>query len=148
MKRLLIALLAIVTLAGCSYQSAVVQVTGPNATTLSQGLRLHDIFDDPTKFEYSYDELDDRAYDSYSITCGGATVDDFNIAMQKAKDAGFVEDSAYEGMTQVFSYVGHKDGYQCYMCLVYGCFEMIIRPDNYQELYEQWEAEQEATENS
>ena len=146
MKKLFVILLVVVTLAGCDAQTVTVPVT-PNAATLSEGLKLYDIFEDPTKFSYAYDELDDKIYDSYSITCGGADLEDFTIAMQKVKDAGFIERSAYEGMTDVFSYAGHKDGYQCYMCLVYGCFEMIIRPDNYQELYDQYYAEQEANEN-
>ena len=47
MKRLLIAFLAIVMLAGCAAPAAVV---GPSATTLSDGLKLHDIFVDATKF--------------------------------------------------------------------------------------------------
>lgn len=147
MKKLLVIILAVVTLAGCSAPAAPVAVAGPNATTLSEGLKLHDIFEDPTKFSYAYDELDDEIYDSYSITCGGATVDDFNIAMEKIKAAGFVENAAYEGMTEVFCYEGYKDGYQCYTCLVYGCFEMIIRPENYQELYDQYYATQEVNEN-
>ena len=133
MKRLLIAVLAIVTIAGCAAPAAVV---GPNATTLSEGLKLHDIFEDATKFKYAYEDEGDDPYDYYSFNCGGATLDDFDIAMQKAKDAGFVENSSYSGMTEVFCYVGYKEGYQCYMCLVYGCFEMIIRPENHLELQE------------
>ena len=50
MKRLLIAFLAIVMLAGCAAPAAVV---GPNAATLSAGLQLHDIFEDATKFKYA-----------------------------------------------------------------------------------------------
>ena len=133
MKRLLIAFLAIVMLAGCAAPAAVV---GPSAATLSDGLRLHDIFEDATKFKYAYEDEGDDPYDYYSFNCAGATLDDFDIAMQKAKDAGFVENSSYSGMTEVFCYVGYKEGYQCYMCLVYGCFEMIIRPENHLELQE------------
>lgn len=133
MKRLLIAILAIVMLVGCAAPAAVV---GPSAATLSDGLKLHDIFEDATKFKYAYEDEGDDPYDYYSFNCGGATLDDFDIAMQKAKDAGFVENSSYSGMTEVFCYVGYKEGYQCYMCLVYGCFEMIIRPENHLELQE------------
>ena len=43
MKRLLIAILAIVMLAGCATPTAVVD---PSAATLSEGLKLHDIFED------------------------------------------------------------------------------------------------------
>ena len=133
MKRLLIALLAIVMLAGCAAPAAVV---GPSAATLSEGLKLHDIFEDATKFKYAYEDQGEEPYDYYSIDCSGATLEDFNTAMQKAKDAGFIENSSYSGMTEVFSYVGYKEGYECYMCLVYGCFEMIIRPENHLELQE------------
>lgn len=139
MKRLLIALLAVVMLAGCAAPAAVV---GPSAATLSQGLRLHDIFEDATKFTYAYENQGDDPYDYYSFNCAGATLEDFNTAMEKAKDAGFVENSSYSGMTEVFNYVGYKEGYQCYMCLVYGCFEMIIRPENHLELQEANENEQ------
>lgn len=137
MKRLLIALLAVVMLAGCAAPAAVV---GPSAATLSQGLKLHDIFEDTTKFTYAYEKLGESSYDYYNMTCTGATVEDFNTAMEKAKDAGFVENSSYDGMTEVFSYVGYKEGYQCYMCLVYGCFEMTIRPENHLELQQAQEA--------
>ena len=135
MKRLLTVVLLVATLAGCGTSSII----GPNSRTLSQGLTLHDIFDDPTQFEYAYDRYsdEDSDYDYYSITLGGATIDDFTLAMNAVKDAGFTENAAYDGMTEVFSYVGYKDGYQCYMCLVYGMFEMTIRPENYQELSEQ-----------
>lgn len=139
MKRLLIAFLAVVMLAGCAAPAAVVS---PSAATLSKGLRLHDIFVDTTKFKYAYEDEGDDPYDYYSFNCAGATLDDFDIAMQKAKDAGFVENSSYSGMTEVFCYVGYKEGYQCYMCLVYGCFEMIIRPENHLELQEANENEQ------
>lgn len=143
MKRLLIALLAVVLLAGCTAPASVV---GPNADTLSQGLRLHDIFEDATKFTYAYEDLKDSSeasYDYYSASCAGATLDDFNKAMQKVKDAGFVENSSYSGLTEVFNYVGYKEGYQCYMTLIYGCFNMVIRPENHLEL----QKAQEANEN-
>lgn len=144
MKRLLVILLAVVILAGCATPATVV---GPSAATLSEGLKLHDIFDDVSKFSYAYDDLDGEAYDSYSIACGNASIDDFNIAMQKIKDAGFVEQARFEAMSTYSVYVGYKDDYQCYVCWVSGVFEMIIRPENYDELYDQWKAEQEANEN-
>lgn len=133
MKRLLIAVLAIVMLAGCTAPAIKV---GPSAATMSIGLKLHDIFEDATKFKYAYEDQGEEPYDYYSFNCGGATLEDFNAAMEKAKDAGFIENSSYSGMTEVFSYVGYKEGYECYMCLVYGCFEMIIRPENHLELQE------------
>ena len=140
MKRLLIAVLAIVMLAGCTAPAIKV---GPSAATMSIGLKLHDIFEDATKFKYAYEDQGEEPYDYYSIDCGGATLEDFNTAMEKAKDAGFVENSSYSGMTEVFSYVGYKEGYECYMCLVYGCFEMIIRPENHLELQEANDNEQQ-----
>ena len=52
-------LLSLVTLCGCT-APAVVPLE-PNADTLSQGVRLHDIFgEDSQKFEWSYEKSEDK----------------------------------------------------------------------------------------